>query len=63
MLKEIFEQVNSIYDTIRGRVNAEASEIYLGGISEIIPKMVNAHRIIIIGCGTSWHAGTVGEYI
>lgn len=40
MLKEIFEQVNSIYDTIRGRVNAEASEIYLGGISEIIPKMV-----------------------
>ena len=52
MLKEIFEQVNSIYDTIRGRVNAEASEIYLGGISEIIPKMVNAHRIIIIGCGT-----------
>lgn len=63
MLKEIFEQVNSIYDTIRGRVNVDASEIYLGGISEIIPKMVNAHRIIIIGCGTSWHAGLVGEYM
>ena len=63
MLKEIFEQVNSIYDTIRGRVNVDASEIYLGGISEIIPKMVNTHRIIIIGCGTSWHAGLVGEYM
>ena len=63
MLKEIFEQVNSIYDTIRGRVNVDASEIYLGGISEIIPKMINARRIIIIGCGTSWHAGLVGEHM
>ena len=63
MLKEIYEQVNSIYDTIRGRVNVEASEIYLGGISEIIPQMIRAQRIIIIGCGTSWHAGLVGEYL
>ena len=63
MLKEIFEQVNSIYDTIRGRVNVEASEIHLGGIAEIVPRMINARRVIIIGCGTSWHAGLVGEHM
>lgn len=63
MLKEIYEQVNSIYDTIRGRVNVKASEIYLGGISEILPQIIKAERIIIIGCGTSWHAGLVGEYL
>lgn len=63
MLKEIFEQVYSIRDTIRGRVNLEASEIFLGGISEMLPKLLQADRIIIVGCGTSWHAGLVGEYL
>jgi len=63
MLKEIYEQVSSIHDTIRGRVNVEASEIYLGGIAAQLPKMIEAKRIIIVGCGTSWHAGLVGEYL
>lgn len=63
MLKEIFEQVHSIRDTIRGRVNNELEEIFLGGIADKIPQLVNANRIQIIGCGTSWHAGLVGEYI
>lgn len=63
MLKEIFEQVYSIRDTIRGRVNLKASEIFLGGISEMLPKLLQADRIIIVGCGTSWHAGLVGEYL
>lgn len=63
MLKEIYEQVYSIRDTIRGRVNLEASEIFLGGISEMIPCLLRTGRIIIVGCGTSWHAGLVGEYL
>lgn len=63
MLKEIYEQVYSIRDTIRGRVNLEASEIFLGGISEMIPRLLRTGRIIIVGCGTSWHAGLVGEYL
>lgn len=63
MLKEIYEQVYSIRDTIRGRVNLEASEIFLGGISEMIPRLLRTDRIIIVGCGTSWHAGLVGEYL
>ncbi|MFA8435947.1 MAG: glutamine--fructose-6-phosphate transaminase (isomerizing) [Marinifilaceae bacterium] len=63
MLKEIFEQVHSIHDTIRGRVSTKSNEIFLGGINEVIPKLVNARRILIIGCGTSWHAGVVGEYL
>lgn len=63
MLKEIYEQIYSIRDTIRGRVNLEASEIFLGGISEMIPRLLRANRIIIVGCGTSWHAGLVGEYL
>lgn len=63
MLKEIYEQVYSIRDTIRGRVNLQASEIFLGGISEMIPRLLRTGRIIIVGCGTSWHAGLVGEYL
>lgn len=63
MLKEIFEQVYSIKDTIRGRINYEASDIFLGGITEVIPALASAERILIIGCGTSWHAGLVGEYL
>lgn len=63
MLKEIFEQPNSIKDTFRGRVAADFSEIRLGGLLSVLPRLVDAKRIIIVGCGTSWHAGLVGEYL
>lgn len=63
MLKEIFEQTSSIHDTIRGRISTKNKEVFLGGINEVIPQLVNARRILIIGCGTSWHAGMVGEYL
>jgi glutamine---fructose-6-phosphate transaminase (isomerizing) len=63
MLKEIFEQAKSIKDSLRGRVNLERGEVILGGISDYLQKMINADRIIMVGCGTSWHAALVGEYI
>lgn len=63
MLKEIFEQPRSIQDTFRGRVVPDLSEIHLGGLLEVLPQLRDAKRIIIIGCGTSWHAGLVGEYL
>jgi glutamine---fructose-6-phosphate transaminase (isomerizing) len=63
MLKEIFEQPRSILDSMRGRLNVELGTINLGGINEFLPKIMNAKRIIIIGCGTSWHAGLVAEYL
>ncbi len=63
MLKEIFEQPRAINDTFRGRVNVDFSTIHLGGLYNVIPKLADAKRIIIIGCGTSWHAGLVGEYL
>ncbi len=63
MLKEIFEQPTSIKDTFRGRLKSNLSDIKLGGLSDILPELVNAKRIIIIACGTSWHAGLVGEYL
>lgn len=63
MLKEIFEQPRSIHDTFRGRVSQAESELRLGGLFNVMPGLVDAKRIIIIGCGTSWHAGLVGEYL
>jgi len=63
MLKEIFEQPRSILDTFRGRISIDKNEIHLGGLHQVMPKLVEAKRIIIIGCGTSWHAGLVGEYL
>ncbi len=63
MLKEIFEQPKSIKDTFRGRVRTETEEIHLGGLYEVMPKLIDAKRIVIIACGTSWHAGLVGEYL
>ena len=63
MLKEIFEQPNAVLDTIRGRVSSDGTSVRLGGIRELMPKIVEAKRIIIIACGTSWHAGLVGEYM
>ncbi|MCF8229930.1 MAG: glutamine--fructose-6-phosphate transaminase (isomerizing) [Bacteroidales bacterium] len=63
MLKEIYEQPRSIRDSLRGRLNADKGIVSLGGIIDYEQKMVNANRIIIIACGTSWHAGLVGEYL
>ncbi len=63
MLKEIFEQPRSIKDTCRGRISLEEKSIRLGGLHAVMPKLIDAKRIIIVGCGTSWHAGLVGEYL
>lgn len=63
MLKEIHEQPESIKDSMRGRLNPDTWEVRLGGILDYEQKMVNAKRILIIACGTSWHAGLVGEYL
>ncbi len=63
MLKEIFEQPRSIQDTLRGRIHPETNEIRLGGLHDVKDQLVNAKRIVIIACGTSWHAGLVGEYL
>ena len=63
MLKEIYEQPRSIRDSMRGRLHPEAGIISLGGIREYEQKLINAKRIIITACGTSWHAGLVGEYL
>ncbi|SNT19790.1 glutamine--fructose-6-phosphate transaminase [Ekhidna lutea] len=63
MHKEIFEQPISIADCMRGRLNAEKGELTLGGIRNYAKALENAERIIIIACGTSWHAGLVAEYV
>jgi glucosamine--fructose-6-phosphate aminotransferase (isomerizing) len=63
MLKEIFEQPKCILDTMRGRINTKTGEITLGGILDYEKKILNAERIIIVACGTSWHAGLIGEYL
>jgi glucosamine--fructose-6-phosphate aminotransferase (isomerizing) len=63
MLKEIFEQPRSIQDTFRGRISADLTDLHLGGLYHVLPRLIEAKRIIIIGCGTSWHAGLVGEYL
>jgi glucosamine--fructose-6-phosphate aminotransferase (isomerizing) len=63
MLKEIHEQPRSIRDCMRGRLDLENGKVVLGGMLEYKNKIANADRIIIVACGTSWHAGLVGEYI
>ncbi|MCC1485297.1 glutamine--fructose-6-phosphate transaminase (isomerizing) [Winogradskyella immobilis] len=63
MLKEIHEQPNAIKDTYRGRLLANEGIIRMAGIDDNIEKFLNANRIIIVACGTSWHAGLVAEYI
>lgn len=63
MLKEIYEQPKSVRDSMRGRLNADDGEITLGGIVDHEGKFKKAKRIIFIACGTSWHAGLVGEYL
>ena len=63
MLKEIYEQPKSILDTMRGRIDPETKEVKLGGILDYEQKIINADRIIIVACGTSWHAGLIGEHL
>ena len=63
MLKEIYEQPISIKNSMRGRINVDKGIISLGGIRDYEQKIMNANRIIIVACGTSWHAGLVGEYL
>ena len=63
MLKEIHEQPNTFYETLRGRLLAEKGDVRLGGLMPVIDKIKNTKRIIITACGTSWHSGLVGEYL
>jgi glucosamine--fructose-6-phosphate aminotransferase (isomerizing) len=63
MLKEIYEQPKSVLDSMRGRLNTKKGTVQLGGIVDHLPKLKNAKRIIIVACGTSWHAGLVAEYL
>ncbi|MBL7834776.1 MAG: glutamine--fructose-6-phosphate transaminase (isomerizing) [Cyclobacteriaceae bacterium] len=63
MLKEICEQPRSIKDCLRGRLDSQSGRLVLGGIREYVNKLANADRIIILACGTSWHAGLVAEYM
>ena len=63
MLKEIYEQPKSIVDTLRGRIDPKTNDIKLGGIKNHESKIIKADRIIIVACGTSWHAGLIGEYL
>ena len=63
MLKEIFEQPKSIRDTVRGRLDMQTGMVKMAGLESISDALLEAQRILIIGCGTSWHAGLVGEYL
>jgi glutamine---fructose-6-phosphate transaminase (isomerizing) len=63
MLKEIFEQPQTIYDCLRGRLDAEKGTIVMRGVENHLEQLMNANRIIMVACGTSWHAGLVAEYV
>jgi len=63
MLKEIFEQPKTIHDCLRGRLDATEGTITMAGIQKYAEQIVNANRIIMVACGTSWHAGLLAEYI
>ncbi len=63
MLKEIFEQPKSVLDTMRGRLLVDEGVIKMAGIWDYLEKFTKAERIIIVACGTSWHAGLIGEYL
>ncbi|MBZ0247162.1 MAG: glutamine--fructose-6-phosphate transaminase (isomerizing) [Cyclobacteriaceae bacterium] len=62
MLKEIFEQPRSIMDCMRGRLDSSTGRLVLGGLREYVNALINADRVVIVACGTSWHAGLVAEY-
>jgi glucosamine--fructose-6-phosphate aminotransferase (isomerizing) len=63
MLKEIFEQPKSIRDCMRGRIIADQGILKLGGLNDYLSNLIHAERIVIVACGTSWHAGLVAEYL
>ncbi len=63
MLKEIHEQPETIRNAMRGRLFADRGEVVLGGLHSVMDKLLNVKRIVLVGCGTSWHAGLVGEYM
>ena len=63
MLKEIFEQPKTLRDSMRGRISTDLTQVALSGIIDNKDKFINARRILIVACGTSWHAGLIGEYI
>ena len=63
MLKEIFEQPQTLINCMSGRINVEGTQVTLSGIIDHKEKFINARRILIIACGTSWHAGLIGEYL
>jgi len=63
MLKEIYEQPDAVFDTFRGRLLSKEAIVKMAGIEDNMKKFLNADRIIIVACGTSWHAGLVAEYI
>ncbi len=63
MLKEIFEQPDSIADCLRGRLNLETNSIQLGGLTDVIDQLIGAKRLVIAACGTSWHSALLGEYL
>ncbi len=63
MLKEIHEQPDTIHDCLRGRLLPETGQIMMGGIENNLDALVNAQRIVIVACGTSWHAGLIAEYM
>jgi glutamine---fructose-6-phosphate transaminase (isomerizing) len=63
MLKEIFEQPRSLADCLRGRINVDKGTVLLGGIEHVMDDLVNANRVVIAACGTSWHSALVGEYL
>jgi glucosamine--fructose-6-phosphate aminotransferase (isomerizing) len=63
MLKEIMQQPDSVRDSLRGRVRLDQGGIHLGGLMDVMNRLKDARRIIIVGCGTSWHSGLVAEYL
>jgi glucosamine--fructose-6-phosphate aminotransferase (isomerizing) len=63
MLKEIYQQPSTITDSMRGRINAEENWVHLNGIEDNLSRFLKAQRIVIVGCGTSWHSGLIGEYL
>ncbi len=63
MLKEIYDQPDSIFDCLRGRLNPAAGTITMSGVDNHLPALINANRIVIVACGTSWHAGLLAEYL
>ena len=63
MMKEIHEQPETVADCLRGRLSAMGAEIQLGGIEDVMPRLLRARKITIVACGTSWHSGLIGKYL